>query len=218
MFKYAFLGAVIFAFLVPGTAAAAEAIEVGNLFTWATGSTIPDWGRGGLYAALGLIGALVTVFTLIGGAVPGTAGFARIEAGLKRVEEREKILDAMIQSTPKTASEIEAVEKATNNLRDDMRADRRRQFLVAASLYAILGAFFASMLAQDMLQAIVIGAGWTAYMGALGLKRDYAERKTVKDDITVKLEEALSKEEQGTPLSDNDRTFLMAEVEVARAL
>ena len=88
MFKYAFLGAVIFAFLVPGAAAAAEAIEVGNLFTWATGSTIPDWGRGGLYAALGLIGALVTVFTLIGGAVPGTAGFARIETGLKRVEER----------------------------------------------------------------------------------------------------------------------------------
>ena len=218
MFKYILLCAAIVVFLVPGAATASEPIEVGNLFTWATDGPAPNWGKGGLFAALGLIGALVTVFTLVGGAVPGTAGFARIEANLKRVEEREKILDSMIQSSPNTAAEIEAVEIATNNLRDDIRSDRQRQFFVAGSLYAILGAFFGSMLAQDMLQAIVIGAGWTAYMGSIGLKRDYGERKSVKDDVTVQLEDAWSKERQGKGLADDARVRLMTEAKISKML
>jgi hypothetical protein len=71
-------------------------ISIANLFTWATTSP-REWDKGALYAGLGLVGALVTVFSLVGGAVPGTSGFVQIEAGLKRVEEREKILDKLIR-------------------------------------------------------------------------------------------------------------------------
>ncbi len=194
-----------------------QPIGVANLFTWATGDS-PDWGRGALYSCLGLLGALVTVFSLVGGAIPGTAGFARIEAGMKRVEEREKILDIMIKDPNKIAANIEVVEQAANNLRDDIRADRRRQFMTAAFLYAILGAFFAALLAQDLLQALIIGAGWTAYLGALGLKKDYAERKSLKDETTEKLENALSQASAGTPLSDNDHMALMSEAQVSKAI
>ena len=162
-----------------------------NLFTWATGPS-PDWGRGVLYALLGLVGALITVFSLIGGAIPGTAGYMRIEAGMKRVEDREKILDKLIEDPKRKPEEIEAIEAATNNLRDDIRKDRRHQFALAAGLYAVLGAFSAAMLAQDLLQSLVIGAGWTAFLGAMGLKKDYADRKSVKDQTTEKLENALS--------------------------
>jgi hypothetical protein len=84
----------------PAPVTDSDRVEVVNLFTWATGPS-PRWGVGGLYAFLGLIGALVTVFGLIGGAVPGTAGFVRIEAGMKRVEEREKVLDKLIKDPKK---------------------------------------------------------------------------------------------------------------------
>jgi len=59
--------------------------------------------------------------------------------------------------------------------------ERWRQFLLASLLYTVLGAAFASALAQDLLQAFVIGAGWTGLIGSFGLRTDYAQRKTRKD-------------------------------------
>lgn len=207
-------------FVVTSTALAQvpTPIEVANLFKWATG-TSPDWVRGALYAGLGLVGALVTVFSLIGGAIPGTAGFMRIEAGMKRVEEREKILDKLIKDPHRKPEEIKAVEIAANNLRDDIRVDRRRQFVLAAGLYALLGAFFAMLLAQDLLQALVIGAGWTASLGALGLKKDYAERKTIKDQTTEKLESALSRVKEGKiDIEEKELDELKIETQISKAL
>jgi len=91
------------------------------------------------------------------------------------------------------------------------------QFGLAAGLYAILGAFFAAMLARDLLQAILIGAGWTAYLGALGLKKDYAQRKSIKDEATEKLETAVAQAKQGA-LTDKDFEDLQVEVQVSKAL
>ena len=195
---------------------AQETADVARFFTWVTPEEA-DWTKGILFAILGLIGALVTVFSLIGGAIPGTAGFARIETGLRRVDEREKLLDKLLHEQPRNAEEIKAVEIATNNLRDDIRINRRNQFFIASGLYAILGAFFAMLLAQDLLQAVLIGAGWTAYLGAMGLKNDYAHRKSLKDKTTEKLEEALINIRSGgsvDPLYDE----LSAEAQVSKAL
>ena len=221
---------VVVSLTIGGTALAGDStpIEVVNLFTWATGASV-DWGTGALYAFLGLIGALVTVFSLIGGAIPGTSGSVRIEAGMKRVEEREKILDKLIEEPNKNPEVIKAVEIATNNLRDDMRDDRRRQFALAAALYALLGGFFAALLARDLLQALVIGSGWTACLGALGLKKDYAARKSMKDQTTEKLtekfEDALSRGQRGQVPEQADWDELRAgwdelrmEAQVSRAL
>ena len=197
-----------------------QPIDVANLFTWLA-SAPPDWIRGILYAALGLVGALIVVFTLVGGAVPGTAGFVRIEADLKRVEEREKILDDLLKAAVKNPAEIAAVEVATNNLRDDVTADRRRQFALAAAIYTVLGAFFAAMLARDVLQALVIGAGWTSYLGALGLKKDYAERKSFKDEVTARLESIVSRSLQGAILTDHEikeARSALSEAVVSKAL
>jgi hypothetical protein len=73
--------------LVPNTAFAQdpEPIKVADLFTWARTSP-PDWARGALLAGMGLIGALVTIFGLIGGAVPGTAGQAKIDTDSERLD------------------------------------------------------------------------------------------------------------------------------------
>jgi hypothetical protein len=186
---------VMFMFLTPIMAAAQETGTRNDIqfFAWLTGDS-PDWSTGILYAIMGFVGALVTLFGMIGGAVPGTGGFARIEANLKRLEEREKKVDELINDPNKDSKFLEKVEKATNNLRDDLRVDRRNQFLLASVLYAFLGAFFAALLAKDLVQALVIGAGWTGLIGVLGLKRDYRERKQIKDEISTKLENALFQE------------------------
>jgi hypothetical protein len=214
------MGALSLILTNPLVAQQSQPIDVANLFTWLA-SAPPDWVRGILYSALGLVGALVVVFTLVGGAVPGTAGFARIEADLKRVEEREKILDDLLKAVVKNPAEIAAVEVATNNLRDDVAADRRRQFALAAAIYTVLGAFFAAMLARDVLQALVVGAGWTSYLGALGLKKDYAERKSVKDEATERLETIVSRAIQGAVLTDHEireAQSALSEAVVSKAL
>jgi hypothetical protein len=195
-------------------------VEVGSFFSWAT-SNPPAWKTGLFYALLGVVGALVTIYTLVGGAIPGTAGAAGIEAGLRRVEEREKILDELVRGPNRDAGQIKAIEDVTNNLRDDVIADRTRQFKLAGLLYAVLGAFFATLLAENLLQALVIGAGWTAYLGALGLKRDYAERKNTKDEIIERIEGMVSHSLQARNLDDEERKEareLLLEASVAKAL
>jgi hypothetical protein len=170
-------------------------IELANLFTWAR-TTPPDWGRGGLMAGLGLVGALVTVFGLIGGVIPGTAGQAKIDADTNRLNKLYDRFQVLIDAPSIEADDVVAVEKAIDSLRDDLRAERRRQFGIAAVLYAILGAFFSALLAQDLLQALVIGAGWTGYIGSLGLKSDYAERASTKDTALERVETALGQIKQ----------------------
>jgi hypothetical protein len=157
-------------------------VDLANLFGWAAADP-PDWGRGALFAGLGLAGALVTVFGLIGGVVSGTAGKAKIEADVEQLKRWSGRLEELMMASSPDAAAIEAIQKATDTFRDDLARERWRQFACAAALYALLGAFFASMLAQDIVQAIVTGAGWTAVVGSLGLKTDFKERKLEKDAV-----------------------------------
>ena len=155
-------------------------LEIANLFTWATNDP-PDWSQGLLYSFLGMIGALVTIFTLIGGVIPGTAGQAKIEFDEGRLDKWQRRLEELMDDPSPNAEVIKSVEVAVDNLRDDLRAERWHQFGIAAVIYVVLGAFFSALLAQDMLQALVIGAGWTGFIGTLGLKKDYEGRKSAKD-------------------------------------
>jgi hypothetical protein len=45
----------------------------------------------------------------------------------------------------------------------------------------ILGSFVALALAADWVQAIVIGAGWTSFLGTFGLKSDFQHRSDLKN-------------------------------------
>ena len=193
-------------------------IEVANLVPWIKKNP-PDWGTGTLFAVLGLIGSLVTIFSLIGGAVPGTAGQAQIDADTERLERLSRRLETLINTAEINSDAIAAVENTVNNLRDDLRSEKWRQFFIATGFYAILGAFFAALLAQDILQALMIGAGWTSFIGTLGMKKDYAERKFIKDEIleeffnhTKKLE-ALLKEKDILPQDLGLTSFNASELE-----
>lgn len=157
-----------------------EPLTVVSLFDWYEDGR--DWGRGAIYALLGLVGALVTTFGWIGGAVPGTAGKVELDEESLRLRRLYERLDAMVEHEKPDAAAIGAVEKAIDNLRDDLRRDRWRQFWIGFVLYVLLGAFFACALAHDLLQALAAGAGWTALLGSVGLKQEFEQRAERKND------------------------------------
>lgn len=156
-----------------------DQVELGDLFQWVTDD---NWNAGAAFAGMGLVGALVVTFGLIGGAMPGTAGKAKNDADEARIDRMSKRLEDLTNADPVDASAVTAVDNAIDKLRDDTRNDRWRQFALASTLYVVLGGFFAAMLAKDLLQALAIGAGWTALLGTFGLKSDFNERKTAKDE------------------------------------
>jgi hypothetical protein len=165
-----------------------EQAKVVDIAPWLT-SNQRDYGLGITLAVGGLVGALITMFAFIGGAFPGTAGKTVIDTDTVRLEILSDQLDKFVTGTRANADLIEAVEKMVNNFRDDLRSEKWRQFAFASIAYAVIGAAIAAFLASNLLQAIVIGAGWTGLLGSLGLKSDYAKRKAVKDsalDETVK--------------------------------
>jgi hypothetical protein len=162
-------------------------VEVGDLFKWATEPPV-DWVEGLLFAGIGLAGALVILFTLVGGAVPGTAGQAQIDADYAVLQRLTKRLEDLINAEPPNSAVVTAVAGMVNEYRDDLSKERWRQFAIAGILYAVMGAFFASALAKDILQAFVLGATWTGLIGSLGLKRDYQVRKEIKDEAIKRLE------------------------------
>jgi opacity protein-like surface antigen len=175
------LAAATALFMPPVASAAVIASVPGaHVAEWLTKDPI-DWAQGGTFAALGMVGALVTLFGLVGGSVPGTTGQAGIDAAAERLETRERKLDDLLKSDHPDLDEITSVQNSINDLRNYVRKERRYQFLLAAVLYAILGAAIAALLAQDILQAIVIGAGWTGFVGALGLRRDRDARETARN-------------------------------------
>lgn len=63
-----------------------------------------------------------------------------------------------------------------------MNRDRRQQFVTASFFYVVLGTLFASAVAQDLLQAIGIGGGWTGIVGSFALKQDHLKRAERKDE------------------------------------
>lgn len=202
--------------------------ETTVVFHWWNEGVESDWSRGGVYAALGLVGALVTMFSLIGGAVPGTAGQARIDSDGRRLELLYKRLLSLAQEAAPDAAAIEALNESVDRLRDDLRRETWRQFGIALLFYAVLGAFFASALARDLLQAIVIGAGWTGYTGVFGLKSDYRQRKQTKDEqleAAERLVDDLQRDGHTTVGSEgvaraepSHLATLQSELRVARAL
>lgn len=177
-------------------------VSLADLFSWYTG-TNRDWGAGIFYAILGAVGAMVVVYTLIGGAMPGTKGQADIDHDKARVETLTTKLDALMTNVkPETTAEIDSISKALNHLRDDVARERWRQFWLGAVLYLVLGAFFASMVAKNLLEALVIGAGWTALLGSVGLKSEGEARGAIKDAAISKLQTAVTRANILQPPSD----------------
>jgi len=164
-----------------------------DIFTWLF-TNPPDFATGLIYLVLGLVGALVAVFGLVGGVVPKTAGQANLEEEMANLKIEEAKLSKLTgdctnnECPPPNPEIVKALGTVVNDLRVSVTQERRKQFAQAAGIYLILGAVFAAMLAVNMLQAIVIGFGWTGVIGVLGLNQDHDYRSSKKDDVIDKLQ------------------------------
>lgn len=213
--KHRIFGAVILVLFFSIVTAFAEPqvtktplITNATVLFWATGPQI-DWFSGIALALTGLIGAFVTIFFLIGGVVPGTAGQVDIDYDTEQVKDYKEKLKKLWDKEPldevdlKRAAELKTV---VNDFESRLDRERRRQFSLAAALYAVIGAFIAMFLAHDVLQALIIGAGWTSYLGALGLKSDAAERGSRKNDKIDDLLKSIEEMKKSEPNSGADAT------------
>ena len=176
-------------------------VEVANLLTWFTAEP-RNWTAGALFAASGLVGALVTMYTLINGTLPGVAGQAKIDHDSAQLDRLSQRLEELTNASKPDWEGVKATERTVNNLRDDLRSERRWLYGIAAPLYLIAGTAFATAFAQDILEALVIGAGWTTFIGTFGLKSDYKQRKEVKD---AALNQAVARVDRVTSLSTEQK-------------
>jgi len=168
-----------------------------SVLFWAKESPI-DWFSGLALGLTGFIGSLVTIFFLIGGAVPGTAGQVNIDYDTELLKQYKEKLKDVWSKEPEAADLEKAKElkSMVNDFGDRLNSERWHQFILAAILYIVIGAFFASFLAHDILQALVIGAGWTGYLGAVGLKSEEQERRSKKNEEIDELFNSLKEKDK----------------------
>lgn len=186
------------------------------LFSWITetGGFRENWQQGLGLAVLGVMGALVAMFLFIGDPLPSMGGQVRVremeeeivdlrEKWRDSVESQRKLLDGTgdMQSERLAArqSHAEGIASQLSELRGALARERWRQFGIAIPLYVALGGFFAAAVATNLLQAVVIGFGWTALLDRFGLKRKNEDTKGVAveaQDVAAEAAVAIEKVEE----------------------
>jgi hypothetical protein len=170
-----------------------SSIDVSQAFTWVSfdGGFHGDWARGLAYFLLGFVGAAVTLYFFAGGLLPsmGRGQLTVLETERAQWERRR---DRKLDAVEKTPSGAEGTKQkwlyersAAQVTALDARIDRERGALlkVGVPLYLFLGGFFAAMFATNLIQAALIGFGWTAVVERFGLKREQETRKDSRDDL-----------------------------------
>jgi hypothetical protein len=171
-------------FMLPAIALAALAqdqtppqqVPVGNLFTWFTQDP-PNYRDGILFLILGALGALATMYAAVGGVMPGTAGKDELDRR-QRALDVARNLETTLQQKVDALNSLPALDPANENklnryredlaraqdrsdgLEKQLNSEKWRQFIIACIFYLPLGGGFAAALAQDLVQALIIGAGW----------------------------------------------------------
>lgn len=175
------------------------------LFPWIeSGGFEANWGEGLGFAALGIVGALVTIYLFLGGFLPSMGGKAEYEATRLEIEDLTKRRDKQILLREQhtrgeagiPAERLAEADKLTDDLgamieAKEARAAKLRRELVAIGfpLYVVLGGVFAVLFASNALQAILVGFGWTAVADRIGLKRELDEKSRQREEEINKLTE-----------------------------
>jgi len=162
-------------------------VPIGDLFTWYTQDP-PNYKNGILFLVLGAIGALATMYAAVGGVLPGTAGKDELDKQQRNLDvarQLENTYQQEVEALNKKPDLTSADENRLNRYREDVKDARGRadelevrlnrekwkQFFIACVFYLPLGGGFATALAQDLIQALIIGAGWPTVWGSYQLTK-----------------------------------------------
>lgn len=131
-----------------------------------------DWKSGIALGLTGLIGALITMYFLIGGTIPGTEGAKYLRSAEARLTAYYDTLDVLMRNAGRGNAELlEKVAGAINDLRDDIRKEKMAQYWTAFAVFILAGAGFALLFADTLLDALLMGGGWSGFLGAVSLRK-----------------------------------------------
>lgn len=162
-----------------------------------------DWAVGLVYAAVGIIGALVFVYFAFDEALPGMGGLTRLNDLETELGELERKRAGIAETRQRLLAEspvdnerlvgLDALTKSYDSRVQEKLAAitrvRRMRLAAGIPLYIILGGVVASAFATNLLQALLIGFGWTGVVQAVGLRQRTAE---VKNASAKEVEEVAS--------------------------
>lgn len=197
---------------VPAVAWAAAGDSTGTtdvLFPWVTsGGFSENWLEGLGFVGLGVVGALVTVYFLLGDFLPSMGGKAEYEESRleladltqrrdRQIELRERfsrgelaLPDERLQAANKLTEDLSA---AITQKGQELQRQKRSLLAMGMPIYVLLGGAFAVLFASNGLQAFFIGFGWTGLADRIGLSKELAARSTKREVEVQKLRQDAEK-------------------------
>lgn len=172
-------------------AAGPENPVVGEFFHWATTPTGIDWQLGAALAGAGVVGALITLYLLLGEPLPLLGNTVRITELRLRLSYLEKKRRAITETRLRLADQdplpterLGALEGISNThseeitcVQSELNQEVRRGLRWGVPLYVLLAGLIAAAFATNLIQALVVGFGWTTILDRLGVKQQESERE-----------------------------------------
>ena len=189
-----------------GTTEDESGIDTSVIYPWSDGNGLQDrWTDGLEIFLLGLVGGLTAVYLYLGTFLPGMTASASLGEAEAEVQINKAHRDAVLdryrgavelgQPPPLQAQElVERYDAIVARSTAQVRTERWRAQLLGMPLFAILGGAFAVLFASNLLQALLIGFGWTVVAKQAGLSRTQAQRREKKNEQISQLEVAASVE------------------------
>ena len=184
-------------------------VDVGGaadvLFPWVkSGGVSENWVEGlGLFA-LGLLGALVTAYLFLGEFLPSMGGKATYDVLSIEIEDlarrrndvlalRERYVRGELSLTNERLRAAERLTEQLTQAHDAKQTEasrlRTHLLLVGFPMYVLVGGAFAVLFATNLLQALLIGFGWTAVADRIGLQRELEQKGHKREEQVDRLAE-----------------------------
>lgn len=137
----------------------------------------PNYSIGILFGVLGLVGAAITVYF---------GGWEKLMGKSVRLLECEEEINSKKRIAEKLNEENDCDKRKVWEEIIDMeerRLSEERIFTrnLGVLLFILIGGVLASIIANTMLQAIIVGAGWIGVIGTYGLKKDNDMRREIRN-------------------------------------
>jgi len=135
---------------------------------------------------LGVVGAAVVVYLSLGTSLPGLntrVSIRNLEVEIESdKQEREQLWNEWKETKDdRLAAQVGLLDQKIEKDQNRLDGNKKRLRQASVALYMPLGGAFATLLAADFIQALTIGAGWTALISMIGIKREEAEASTEKE-------------------------------------
>lgn len=175
----------------------APVFVVPEIFTWLFETPI-NWVYGIVLLVLGVVAAVITARTAIDSTLIGTEGRNDIDLLTRQLDNRERYRGELEKG--ERGEELRAAIDAEERAASELGRARRRYRFWGTVWYAAIGGLLAIIFAQDLWQALAIGAGGPAFWGAILQRREFQQATQKNEGLlnevgTLKEEQKVAEEQ-----------------------